>query len=573
MSPQSSPRPRSSRRVRAAARVLAALALPALLAAAAVTTARAAHAGEDRTVPAVVGQPLATASDAVRRAGFGVRVIEVAGPDAGTIAEQDPAPNTRLSAGATVTLRVGVAARVKTTMPNVVGLAPEDALAALGRAYDVRISRLDVPVGRAGKVLATRPTAGEETLFRAPVIVVIGVARPQGPLPGDPGTLEADQNLLRPAVPVPPAVPAPPTSAPGAGTPPAHLPPPAVTSGPGPAPAGPATGPLPGSPAVAAPPAVQPLPASNVPAGAKVRMPDVLGSPEAEALRALALVGLRAELLRVDDPGEVAGTVLMQVPSAGSETTSGGTAWLKIAGGSVTHVPPTRPETLPTPEDMPPTTDGDFADPTGPSPPGLGPTPPPVVPPGMFPTPDLIGMTSVQAAEAIVATQLVPHPWYVLREGLPDWQVIAQKDAAGTPLPAGGVVHFRVVLPANRDGSVPMPSLFGLTKEQATNVLRGLGMPLRARLVDPDGKVTLQRPLAGSQIPWGSPIGIVVGPIDDPRALQSTPEVELISEEAAALPPAAPPAAAPPKKKKKNIFDRIGDFIDDTADDVRKAVR
>ncbi|MEZ6008276.1 MAG: PASTA domain-containing protein [Planctomycetota bacterium] len=556
------------------------------LAPALTVSAPSARAAEERSVPDVTGKPVEDAADALRRAGFGMRVIEVAGPDAGRISEQDPLAGQVLGAGATVTVRVGVTARVKTTMPNVVGLPPEDALAALGRAYDVRVTRVEVPAERAGRVLATRPSAGDETLFRAQVYVVVGVLGGSRTLPGDPGTPEANENLLNapagsngPSLgPVVPVEPAPvPVQPPRGDVPPTQLPPPAVVPGAG---TPPAVAPGAGTPPVVAARPDMKLPESDMPIGSRVRVPDVMGKPEDEAMRTLARIGLRPEVLRVDDASVPQGVVLLQMPIAGSEATAGGDAYLKVAGGTAR---PTVPEALPEAQ-LPPVGDGGFADaapgygtlpPAGAgngTPPGA-PTIPDVVPAGMSPTPDLIGMDVTQATAKIIEGNLVPHPWYVVRDGLPAWTVIAQKDAAGTPIAQGDVVNFRVVLPLDREGTVPMPSLFGLNKEQATNVLRGLGMPLRARLVDPAGKVTLQRPLAGSQIPWGSPVGIVVGPIDDPQRIQSTPEIELISEEAAVIPPAAAPEPAPKKKRKKNIFDRIGDFIDDAADEVRDAVR
>ncbi|MGE0193538.1 MAG: PASTA domain-containing protein [Planctomycetota bacterium] len=565
-------------------RVSLALAACLLLATPLLVVGPSAFAAEERSVPDVTGKPVEDAAEALRRAGFGMRVIEVAGPDAGRIAEQDPLAGQVLGAGATVTVRVGVTARVKTTMPNVVGLPPEDALAALGRAYDVRVTRVEVPAARAGRVLATRPSAGEETLFRAPVYVVVGVLGGERTLPGDPGTPEAAENLvsapsgssgpsLGPVVPVEPApIPAQPPVR--GDLPPTHLPPPAVAPGSNAPPALP--------PADAPPVAVRPdmqLPASDMPIGSRVRIPDVMGKPEGEAMRTLARIGLRPEVLRVADASVPQGVVLLQMPVAGSEATAGDDAYLKVAGGTAR---PAVPEVLPEAE-LPPVGDGGFADapsPYGtlpPTAPGADaptpPTVPDVVPAGMSPTPDLIGMDVTQATAEIIKGNLVPHPWYVARDGLVAWTVIAQKDAAGTPIAQGDAVHFRVVLPLDREGAVPMPSLFGLNKEQATNVLRGLGMPLRARLIDPAGKVTLQRPLAGSRVPWGSPVGIVVGPIDDPQRIQATPEIELISEDAAVIPPAVATESAPKKKKKKNIFDRIGDFIDDAADDVRDAVR
>ncbi len=534
-------------------------------------SAQEAVGAEDRAVPAVTGKPVEEAADVLRRGGFGVRVIEVAGPAAGQVAEQDPPAGQRLVAGATVTVRVGVQTRVSTTMPNVVGLAPEDALAALGQAYDVRVTSVEVPAARAGRVLATRPNAGEQTPFRSSVYVVVGV--PPGPrvLPGDPGTPEATTAPVE----------GPPNPRPG----PNPAPVPAPLPSPGPAPtSAPASSP---PPPVVAPrttpptsaPTPEPLPASEVPLGMRIRVPDVMGKNEHEALRALARVGLRVEVLRIDDPAAPQGVVLLQMPVAGEESTSGADVYLKIAGGTA------RPTAAPAsePPSAPAANDGGFADGAPPAYGTLNPstagTAPVPVPEGMSATPNLIGLDVSAASAAITSAQLVPHPWYVEREGLPAWQVIAQKDAAGTPLAHGDAVHFRVVRAPAGEGTIPMPSLFGLNKEQATNVIRGLGLPLSARLVDPGAKVTLQRPLAGSQVPWGTPIGIVVGPIDDVQRLQATPEEELISEAAAAAllqpqsPPSAPSTPTPPRRRSRTVFDRIGDFIDDAADEVRDKLR
>lgn len=508
---------------------------------------------EEALVPRVEGGSLDDARASLQRLGYGVRVIEVAGGDEGVIANQEPRPGSALSRGSTVTLRVGVAARVKTTMPNVVGLELEDALAALGRAYDVRVAQIDVAAERSGKVMATRPGAGEETWFRAPVVVVVGTG-PLGRLPGDSGTPEAAMEPAPSIVaPVPPTPPAPAPTAPAyVPPPPAHLPPPTVFPSPSAAPPG-------GAPANqgtphGSSPAVAPT-LADIPVGTPVRMPNVLGKSELEAMRLLAAVGIRPEVVRVDDASAAPGSVLMQLPTVSAETTAGAVSWLTISKGGAVVVQPTIAQPDLAPNGFPPPSS--FPPPVEPAPPGS-----PIVP-------NLIGLDATQAADAVAAAGFVPHPWFISRSGTRDWEVVMQKDPSGTALAAGSVIHFRVALPTSRTGEFPVPRLFGLTKEQAMQVARGLGAPLTARLIDPEGTVQIQRPLVGTSVPWGSTLGIVVGSSVDPAAVAALPEVVLVSPEEAASTLAPPPTAPAPAKRKKDIFDRVGDFIDDRADDVR----
>ena len=500
-----------------------------------------AQAAPDRSrrVPDVVGFTPRNARDALRGAGFGVRVIEVAGPTVGEVAAQDPAAGKRLSAGATVTLRVGVPARTKTRMPNVVGLPVEDALTSLARSYDVHVRRKGVADRRqAGQVLSSTPAANAELPFRGSVTLVIGQAAPVAAPPAE---------VAQPAA----------SSATGIGPAPQVGQAPPVEAGPATDDAG--------------------LPPLRLGPGTSVSMPDVEGKSERQALVALAQVGIRPEIIRADDPSAPAGTVLQQTPPPGTAVKSGGDAWLMVTGGGIRVDAPLPEQTPPPANPMPaPTTSGFPPADTTPTArqPGATPQPgtaPPAAtaqaPSGTQVVPQLVGQTYSTATRASVAAGLAPHPWFVQREGVPAWQVIAQKDAVGARLNKGDVLHFRVALPAQRTGTVAMPYLYGLTKEQATNVMRGLGLGLTARLIEAHGLITLQKPVAGSPLPWGATVSVVVGKAHSSAQVTRTAEIPLLAPAAPAA-PTTPPAASSPRRK-KNVGDRVKDFFDDRADDIR----
>ena len=72
----------------------------------------------------------------------------------------------------------------------------------------------------------------------------------------------------------------------------------------------------------------------------QVRVPDVVGKPQAEAVDALLAAGLQPGALRMDDgSGGTPGTIARQQPAAGSSDAVGGMIDLWIAGGRAVTVP------------------------------------------------------------------------------------------------------------------------------------------------------------------------------------------------------------------------------------------
>jgi beta-lactam-binding protein with PASTA domain len=235
-------------------------------------------------VPALVGHEEAAARRLTRSAGFAVRVVEVAGPDVGRVASQDPASGTRMARGATVTLRVGIATRVRTTLPDVRGRRAEDALADLAPAYDVHLVRVPSEADPAGRVLRTDPAPGASLWFRGPVTLYVGER------PG--------------ATPVRPR---------------AVLPRGAPSAAPGGAPFPPA-------------PTERPGPAAPVPA--------LVGLPQAEAVRRLQAAGLRAVPSPRVAPEALPGHVYEQEPFAGAQAGPDGSVVLFVP--ALTTVPDVR---------------------------------------------------------------------------------------------------------------------------------------------------------------------------------------------------------------------------------------
>ena len=257
-----------------------------------------------------------------------------------------------------------------------------------------------------------------------------------------------------------------------------------------------------------------------------VQLPDLTGQDLAAARAALAQRGLVANVVRISEPGAKPNTVVMQVPGGPTEAVAGDVVWLRVAqaGGAA-------PST------------------------GNGVT---------VEMPALTGADALTASKEIVRRGLLPHPWYVSRSGHGDWQVIAQKDPAGTAVPRGGVVHYRVALPGHRNGPIAMPYLYGLSAKQAVEVLQGLGLPTQGRILNANGRVTLQRPPAGAPIPWRTPVIVTIGKVTDPAKAAAAPLVEMVPADTP-IPPIAPKGAAK-KDSDGNVIDDVGKFFENLFD-------
>ncbi|MBW3665917.1 MAG: Stk1 family PASTA domain-containing Ser/Thr kinase [Actinobacteria bacterium] len=139
-------------------------------------------------VPSVVGRQEAAATQALRRAGFGVDVArtEGGGPP-GTVVAQDPAGGRQAAAGSTVTITVATAPE-QVTVPDVVGLSESQAAERLSaRGFQVDIQDRDVnSASRDGIVLGQAPDGRSQADRGATVAITVGRFEPE-PEPGDGG--------------------------------------------------------------------------------------------------------------------------------------------------------------------------------------------------------------------------------------------------------------------------------------------------------------------------------------------------------------------------------------------------
>jgi hypothetical protein len=87
-----------------------------------------------------------------------------------------------------------------------------------------------------------------------------------------------------------------------------------------------------------------------------------------------------------------------------------------------------------------------------------------------------------------------------------DAPVLVQLPAAGEPVTAGAVAHLVVAAVIRVEPTVQVPSLAGLTLEEAKKALEALGLTL--------GKVETRRRRTTSGGPGGGPGGSVIPPID-----------------------------------------------------------
>ena len=115
-------------------------------------------------VPDVVGQSRAAAGEALRAAGFDVAVRETERADvaAGTVVAQDPVGEQRRARGATVTITLAVAPKLK-SVPDVTGRTEAAARSALREAgFQVsRSERQTENPAEDGRVVEQEPTGGE----------------------------------------------------------------------------------------------------------------------------------------------------------------------------------------------------------------------------------------------------------------------------------------------------------------------------------------------------------------------------------------------------------------------------
>jgi serine/threonine-protein kinase len=121
--------------------------------------------------------------------------------------------------------------------------------------------------------------------------------------------------------------------------------------------------------------------------------------------------------------------------------------------------------------------------------------------------PNVTGVSSRQAVRRLKARGLGAMVTQV-RSLAPAGSVVRQRPVAGTRAPKGS----RVALAVSR-GAVSVPSVVGATQSTAQTQLRAAGLvsdSFQVRSAEPKGRVTAQRPAAGSRVPKGTRVRLNV---------------------------------------------------------------
>ncbi len=145
-------------------------------------------------VPNVVGQPFEVAQDTLIRDDFRVDRVSVASSpdDVNRVLGTDPDPGVLADQGSTVTLQVGAGPDV-VEVPNLVGLTPEEAQQSL-EEVGLNLSpnppeqRVVADEGQRGRIVESRPPAGQQVAEGSGVAIVLGSAPAMVSVPNVVGT-------------------------------------------------------------------------------------------------------------------------------------------------------------------------------------------------------------------------------------------------------------------------------------------------------------------------------------------------------------------------------------------------
>jgi beta-lactam-binding protein with PASTA domain len=195
-------------------------------------------------------------------------------------------------------------------------------------------------------------------------------------------------------------------------------------------------------------------------------VPVLLGKTKAEALAALAAVGLAADPVDTWAPAKPLGKVFAQEPAGGATVLVGSQVKFRVATG---------PMLLAT-------------------------------------VPNLHGKTAAQAAALLSAAGLGGNAQQVVAPLHPAGRVFAQDPPAGTHVVPATVVSYRIAVGLGIQRTVP--DLIGKTKAQALAALAAAGLPGNPTeevcLTCPVGRVKGQSPVGGSIVPSGTVVTFAI---------------------------------------------------------------
>jgi len=480
-------------------------------------------------VPDVVGKTEAAATADITAAGLVVGTVtpaQDASATAGTVTAQSPESGTSVAKGSAVNLTV--AAGPKTVaVPNVVGKSKEAALQALNDAGLSPTAIEELNDAPKGQVFGQIPTAGSQVTTGTQVVVAVSVgpAAQTGEVPAVTGKSQADaEKAVKDAGFVPVVlkehdaqVPSGKVIAqmPDAGsqivlgsevvitvslgaTPSPNVAVPNVT---GKAQAD-ATTALKnvGLVAVAVSGysdtvsagsviAQNPTAGTNVPSGSEVaievskgkapsavvKVPDVVGKTESQATSAIRGAGLEPKVVKDYSDSVVAGTVIAQLPAAGSGVEPGAEVGIVVslgkAGGAVSAVP------------------------------------------------NVVGKTAAEAEKVIAAAGFVPLKVSSVTTKTPAGIVAKQLPVSGYKADAGSQVAI-LVSKGVAEATAKVPDVVGKTSAEAEKTLKDLGFePVQYQAPNADvakGTVFAQLPKADSVVAAGAKVAVEVstGPLE-----------------------------------------------------------
>lgn len=233
-----------------------------------------------------------------------------------------------------------------------------------------------------------------------------------------------------------------------------------------------------------------------VPAGARIAVPALAGQSLADAKTNLKQLGLDATVRQVAST-KPAGTVISQVPAAGSKLAKGGVVDLSVAKAAATQTTPTT-----TSATTPTTT-------------AAAPAP---AQPQTATMPNVASQTEIDAVQAIGQAGLLPSLAFVPNDDTLG-TVEGQAKAAGSQLPAKSHVQINISTGPGQKPEERVPNAVGQTLQAAVSAMQGahlrliyLRYPVTSQ--SQAGKIVQQSPLAGGQAPQNAQVLVFLGALE-----------------------------------------------------------
>jgi len=260
-----------------------------------------------------------------------------------------------------------------------------------------------------------------------------------------------------------------------------------------------------------------------------VVVPGVANMSQADAVAALTARGFKVSTQNEFSATVTAGTVISQVPKEGTKAAKGSTITVYISNGPVTVTVPAVTGALYThakklledagfkvvrldaPSDTVKAGRVMDQDPNRDSvvPKGTTITLTVSTGPALIAVPDVTNKNQADATNTLQAAGFVVSVTQAVSEKVPAGNVISQNPVGATKLPKGATVTLTV---SSGPPPVKVPNLLCMTRKQAQDALTHAGLKANFQGLSGDTRrVVDQRPIAGSDVPKGSTVNVVMG--------------------------------------------------------------